>query len=115
MRVIAVFLLLVISPAGQLYAMSVFEPESIRHDAMQDADKAYQQGDRRLLGITTRGMSIPGIASDKIEVSKQRCGVRLIRRSDVVRSNEELQSRQDQAKYIEAYNQAMFKLCWLHD
>ncbi len=115
MRALIIFLFSVSTPASLTHAMSLFEPETTQYTAEQDAQAAYREGDKRLLGISTRGVSVPGIDADKIEVSKQRCGLHVIRRSDVIRSSGELQARRKQAEYIEAYNQVMFRLCWLND
>ncbi len=115
MRALILFLFVVSTPASPIYAMSLLSPESAQHTADQDAQAAYRQSDKRLIGISTRGVSVPGVDADKIEVSKQRCGLRIIRRSDVIRSSDELEARRNQAEYIEAYNRAMFSLCWLND
>ena len=115
MRALILFLLVYLSHVSLIHAMSLFEPATAQHSAEQDAQAAYRQGDKRLLGISTRGASVPGVDVDKIEVSKQRCGLRVIRRSDVIRSSDELEARRNQGEYIEAYNRAMFSLCWLND
>ncbi len=115
MRALILFLFVVSTPSSLIHAMSLFGSETTQHTAEQDAQAAYRQGDKRLLGISTRGVSVPGVDADKIEVSKQRCGLRVIRRSDVIRSSDEREARRNQAEYIEAYNRAMFSLCWLND
>ncbi len=91
--------------------MSLLEDETPASLAVGDAQEAYDRGDTRLLGIMTRGVSVPGVESARLDQAKLRCGLRTIQRSDVIRNREQLALMRQQSGYITRYNQTMLGLC----
>ncbi len=74
--------------------------------------QAKKQGDYRLYGITSRGVSYPGIALNESEYWVERCGMRLKPGfTDVLHGKEHIQLLEKAYRYVEAYNQAILKLC----
>jgi len=79
-------------------------------DPQADANQAVKQQDLRLLGLATRSVNIPGVATDDILKYEEACGVQLIEGiSDVVRSDEHLRLMQKARSYALKYN-AIIKL-----
>ena len=83
-------------------------------DSQADAARAIKTGDLRLLGMATRGISIPGVETDQIQQYKTKCGVRLLEGiSDVVRSDEHLRLMQKARSYALKYNAIIKTQCKL--
>ena len=79
-------------------------------DPQADAKQALKKADFRLLGLATRGVSIPGVVQKEMLKYELRCGLRLIDGiSDVVRSAEHLRLMQEARSYALKYN-AIIKL-----
>lgn len=81
-------------------------------DPQADAQQAIKTGDLRLLGMATRSVSIPGVATDDILKYETKCGVQLIDGiSDVVRSDEHLRLMQKARSYALKYNAIIKTKC----
>jgi len=92
--------------------MSIFDQDSeTGNTAEADARIAFEQGDKRLLALMTRGLSVPGVDSDLLESVKQRCGTRTIQSTDVIKSDEQFEAMKQQSQYMRDYNTEMLKLC----
>jgi len=81
-------------------------------DPEQDAKKAIEANDLRLLGLATRNISIPGIDQADNDKYQQACGVILMDGiSDVVRSDEQLRLMQKARSYALEYNRIIITKC----
>jgi len=78
--------------------------------AQQDAVNAFQKGDKRLLGVQTRGVSIPGVDDKLLPVLRERYGVALRSVNDVIKSEEDRDSLTEVFQYVREYNGKMAQL-----
>lgn len=115
MRLFTTTLLLSILLPTCTLAMSFYQSDSPADIATEEAEQAWQQGDKRLLGLMTRGMSLPGVEADNRQMAVKLCGVRKIHSTDVITSSEQLQTMREQTEYIAAYNRTMLTLCLQQD
>ncbi len=78
----------------------------------QDAQRALQAGDFRLMGLVQRSVIIPGVAADKMNHYELKCGVNLIDGvSDTVLNNNHLKLIQQAHEYALQYNAIMKAHC----
>lgn len=78
--------------------------------AQQDAIDAFQKGDKRLLGVQTRGVSIPGVDDALLPELRKRYGVALRSVNDVIKSEEDRDSLTEVFQYVREYNGKMAQL-----
>lgn len=76
----------------------------------QDALDAFNRGDKKLLGVQTRGVSIPGVDEALLPVLRERYGVALRHVSDVMKNQEDRDSITEVFQYVRQYNGKMAEL-----
>lgn len=107
MRPHCLVMILILLSTTRAIAMSS-QPET---PAIKDAELALQSGDKRLLALSLRALSIPGIDPADYKQAEKRCGIRFLDVDDVVESNEEIKRTSDQIEYAERYNLWMREHC----
>ena len=78
--------------------------------AQQDALNAFNKGDKRLLGVQTRGVSVPGVDDKLLPILRDRYGVALRRVNDVVKDDKDRNSLTEVFQYVREYNGKMAEL-----
>ena len=80
--------------------------------AEDDAKKAIEHQDLRLLGFAGRGYDIPGIDADSKQRYIDRCGLRLFEEfGDVVSNRKQLEKMQQARDYARQYNRIILTAC----
>ena len=78
----------------------------------QDASKALQAGDFRLMGLVQRSVIIPGVSADRMNHLELKCGVKLIDGvSDTVLNQNHLKLMDLAHQYALQYNAIMKSHC----
>ena len=78
--------------------------------AEQDALNAFNEGDKRLVGVRTRGISVPGVDEASIQKIRKRYGIKVSRASDVIRNKNDRNSLIEVFQYARQYNNKLVKL-----
>ena len=107
----SLILFLILLPVVGAQGMSLHPTDATEDSAVEDATRAWQRGDRRLLGIMTRGLSVPGVAASRLAEARKHCGILTLSASDVITSEGQMQSLRERARYMEAYNRFMIERC----
>ena len=82
--------------------------------AENDAKKAIENNDLRLLGFALKGYSIPGIEPDQLQDYVDTCGIRVFEEfGDVVRNRKQLEQMKQAQDYAIKYNTVILKSCTL--
>ncbi len=76
----------------------------------QDALDAFNRGDKKLLGVQTRGVSVPGVDEALLPVLRERYGVALRHTSDVIKNQEDRDGITEVFQYVRQYNGKMAEL-----
>ncbi len=76
----------------------------------QDALDAFNRGDKKLLGVQTRGVSVPGVDEALLPVLRERYGVTLRHVTDVMKDQKDRDSIAEVFKYVRQYNGKMAEL-----
>ena len=76
----------------------------------QDALDAFNRGDKKLLGVQTRGVSVPGVDEALLPVLRERYGVALRHASDVIKNQEDRDGIAAVFQYVRQYNGKMAEL-----
>ena len=108
---ISLVVFLILLPAAGVQGMSLHPADATEDNAVEDANRAWQRGDRRLLGMMTRGLSVPGVATSRLAQARKHCGILTLSTSDIISSEGQMQSLRERARYIEAYNRFMIERC----
>ena len=83
-------------------------------DAVHDATRAVETGDRRLVGLATIGPYLPGTDDKRYTELESRFGIRLLAAGCVISSEEEGRFRSVAYSYAERYNQTVLRLSQWH-
>jgi len=76
----------------------------------QDALDAFNRGDKKLLGVQTRGVSVPGVDDALLPVLRERYGVTLRHVTDVMKDQKDRDSITEVFQYVRQYNGKMAEL-----
>jgi hypothetical protein len=76
----------------------------------QDALDAFNRGDKKLLGVQTRGVSVPGVDEALLPVLRERYGVTLRHVADVMKDQKDRDSIAEVFTYVRQYNGKMAEL-----
>ena len=104
-------LLLSLTLSLPVAAMSLLQPDTAAGLAQADAEEAFENGDKRLLGVMTRSLSVPAVDPGDVARVQQQCGIRKIQRGDVIADAQSLQNLRQRGEYLDAYNRRMLTLC----
>lgn len=78
--------------------------------AQQDALDAFNRGDKRLLGVQTRGISVPGVDEALLPILRERYGVVPKLVNDVIKNQDDRDSITEVFQYVRQYNEKMTEL-----
>ena len=76
----------------------------------QDALDAFNRGDKKLLGVQTRGVSVPGVDEALLPMLRERYGVTLRHVTDVMKDKKDRDSISEVFQYVRQYNGKMSEL-----
>ncbi|OUR90217.1 hypothetical protein A9Q81_19680 [Gammaproteobacteria bacterium 42_54_T18] len=76
----------------------------------QDALDAFNRGDKKLLGVQTRGVSVPGVNEALLPVLRERYGITLRHVTDVMKDQKDRDSIAEVFQYVRQYNEKMAEL-----
>mgnify|MGYP000163540739 CR=1 FL=1 len=76
----------------------------------QDALDAFNRGDKKLLGVQTRGVSVPGVNEALLPVLRERYGITLRHVTDVMKDQKDRDSIAEVFQYVRQYNGKMAEL-----
>jgi len=83
-------------------------------DPKAKASKAVESGDLRFLAIATRGLNIPGLDQNKMELYRKKCGISFIKGiGDVIKDKNDLRKHKLAREFAENYNQVIKQHCVL--
>lgn len=76
----------------------------------QDALNAFNRGEKALLGVQTRGVSVPGVDEALLPVLRERYGVTLRHVADVIKDQKDRDTITEAFQYVRQYNGKMAEL-----
>ena len=80
--------------------------------AEDDAKKAIENNDLRVLGFALKGYSIPGIEASQYRDYVNTCGIRVFKEfGDVVRGRDQVEQIKQAREYASKYNAVIVKSC----
>lgn len=98
------------SEAGVQSAMDSSQEDELLTQGELDAQSAFDRGDKRLIGVQTRGVSIPGVQESVISKVRVLYGISLRPVTDVIKSEDDRNTLTEVFQYVRQYNGKMAEL-----